>query len=255
MNHTEAQFQRTLVEVLIEYGYNDIASIVLDCDVEFGFEFDPIGLEKLWTMVVFYVPINLFSLAKGSDRIEEKLTKVSNYVARSTGLYNLTQGLAIDIFMKLSNVSDDWQETARRIIVDSKNSNQGNITEKIRKRNGQSFIIYNEMKFASQTEVRVAQELELRKVLFFPLPLAVRADTGDMYQDHREPDFLVCQDGVWGVLEVSFHPGRYEKDDEKNTWFQKSGIPLVKSYTAEKCYKKTSEVVDEFLLLLKQYKR
>ena len=51
---------------------------------------------------------------------------------------------------------------------------------------GKAIIPYNEMKFASQSEIRIAQELERRKVLFFPLALAVRADTGDLYQDHRE---------------------------------------------------------------------
>ena len=111
------------------------------------------------------------------------------------------------------------------------------------------------MKFASQSEIRIAQELEARRILFFPLPLAVRADTGDFYQDHREPDFLVCKDGVWGILEVSYHPDRYEKDSEKDSWFKKSGILCVQHYSAERCYNHFSDVVNEFLEILERHKR
>ena len=149
------------------------------------------------------------------------------------------------------------------------------------------------MRFASRSEIRIAQELEERRVLFFPLPLAVRTDTGALYEDHREPDFLVCQDGVWGILEVAYHPDRYEKDSEKDIWFKKSGILYTQhykqrldnlrrkdalrgaatteisvrlgsysashfegsAYTAERCYNHPSEVVDEFLQLLAKHKR
>ena len=66
-------------------------------------------------------------------------------------------------------------------------------------------------------------------MLFFPLPLAARSDTGALYLDHREPDFLICQDGTWGILEVAFHPDRYEKDSEKDIWFKKSGHSAILS--------------------------
>jgi hypothetical protein len=111
------------------------------------------------------------------------------------------------------------------------------------------------MKLASQSEIRIAQELESRKVLFFPLPLAVRAETGNFYEDPREVDFLICQDGTWGNLEVSFHPDRYEKDSEKDSWFKKSGILCIQHYSAERCYNSPSNVVEEFLAILAKHKR
>jgi len=110
------------------------------------------------------------------------------------------------------------------------------------------------MKFASQSEIRIAQELERRKILFFPLPLAVRADTGT-YQDRREPDFLICDDGAWGILEVAYHLDRYEEDKEKDAWFKQAGILCVEHYTAERCYKESGKVVDEFLGILVRFKR
>jgi hypothetical protein len=111
------------------------------------------------------------------------------------------------------------------------------------------------MKFASQSEIRIAQELECKSVLFFPLPLAVRNETGQCYKDHREVDFLVCVDGTFGILEVAYHPNRYEQDQEKDVWFKKSGILCIQHYTAEMCYNQSSAVVDEFLSILAQHKR
>jgi hypothetical protein len=53
-----------------------------------------------------------------------------------------------------------------------------------------------------ESSKEVLERAVRKDVLFFPLPLAVRADTGIMYKDHREVDFLVCVDGTWGILEV-----------------------------------------------------
>ncbi len=132
---------------------------------------------------------------------------------------------------------------------------QALISEKVALKDGKQIYAYNEMKFASRSEIRIAQELETRKVLFFPLPLGVRADTGNFYKDHREVDFLICQDGIWGILEVSYHPDRYEKDSEKDSWFKKSGILCIQHYSAERCYRFSKEVVNEFLIILAKHRR
>ena len=68
-------------------------------------------------------------------------------------------------------------------------------------------------------------------------------------------DFLICNDGVWGILEVARHTDRYEKDAQKGAWFKKSGILCVEHYTAERCYSVSSEVVKEFLEILAKHKR
>jgi hypothetical protein len=84
------------------------------------------------------------------------------------------------------------------------------------------------MNFASQSEVRIAQEFEKRGILFFPLALGVRAHTSENWRDHKEADFLVCDDGVWGILEVSFHPNRFDTTRQngatiiRHTWWTTS---------------------------------
>ncbi|OWK42963.1 hypothetical protein FRUB_02562 [Fimbriiglobus ruber] len=66
---------------------------------------------------------------------------------------------------------------------------------------------------------------------------------------------MVCDNGNWGILEVSYHPDRYEMDAEKTRWFKKSGILCVEHFPAERCYKEPEAVVNEFLSLLAKHKR
>ena len=166
---------------------------------------------------------------------------------------------AVDIVvhfrMRILDIEDGWREKIKEQIVNAKDTNQAVITGKVFTREKKQVLEYNEIKFASQSEIRIAQELERRKTLFFPLPLAVGNDTGILYKDHREVDFLVCSEGTWGILEVAFHPDRYEQDAEKDNWFKRSGILCIQHYTAERCYSQSSTVVEEFLSILKQHKK
>ena len=157
--------------------------------------------------------------------------------------------------VKLLDIEENWKDIVRDLIANAKNPNQGSITEMLLGRRNEQAYTYNEMRFASKSEIRIAQEFERRKVLFFPLPLAVRNETGKRYLDHREPDFLVCNEGIWGILEVSYHPDRFEKDAEKDTWFKKSGILCIQHYSSERCYNKPAEVVNEFMEILSKHRR
>lgn len=155
---------------------------------------------------------------------------------------------SIDFRMKRNENSDpDWEAKIKNLIAQYKGSNQGFISELMAAKNARPIHTWNELRYASKSEIAIAQELEKRKVMFFPLTVAVRADSGILYKDHREVDFLICDHGKWGIIEVAYHPDRYEVDNEKNSWFMKSGIKLIKNYTSEKCYTKATEVVDEFL--------
>lgn len=62
------------------------------------------------------------------------------------------------------------------------------------------------LRFRSITEIRLYDALVKRRLLVFPLPLAVLGDVGA----YREPDFLVfSQTGRSGILEIhgaEFHP-------------------------------------------------
>jgi len=158
--------------------------------------------------------------------------------------------------MKRLPVADiAWSEEMKTRITQFKGSNQGLISQLVAAREGRPIHTWNELRYASASEISIAQELEKRKNLFFPLAVAVRAETGERWKDHREVDFLICTNGAWGILEVAYHPDRYEKDSEKDHWFKKSGILCIQHYTAERCYKEPSKVVYDFLGILKQYEK
>ena len=186
-----------------------------------------------------------------SDVIKRSLEKLFRQYVR---LWDNTK-IRIGLRVKLIEVEQGWKDKVRAIILHAQAPNQGALTEQVLAQKGRQPLVYQEMKFGSISEVSIAQELASRRVLFFPLPLAVRSETGAAYMDRREPDFLICHDGVWGILEVAFHPDRYEKDAEKDVWFKKSGIVCIQNYTAEQCFNHPSEVVDAFLHILAKHKR
>jgi hypothetical protein len=246
------------IHYLVEQNYPELAALVVDAKLNWlhqdysgwGTLIDlpssPYGIVRQDTQVQEILKTSLLDILDGH------VTNSNNEPVDSDRLRSTWE---IQFRRKLLDVSDNWRAVIKDLIAQSKDPNQGTVSEKVLTGRGKSMHTYNNIKFASRSEIRVAQELEKRKVLFFPLPLAVRAETGDLYRDHKEPDFLVCVDSTWGILEVAYHPDRYEKDAERDAWFQKSGILCVRHYTAERCYNSSATVVDEFLDILKKHRR
>jgi hypothetical protein len=271
----ENQLHRTWVQLLIETNQGYVASIAVDSEITLRYSttrkaYDDDGMFERWADVVevtISIPVSFYELVRDNPIIKSIMepSLASILLNRWTpleandgyGIYREVKAEQLDFMYSVMflKVEAGWQDKVRMLITTSGVTNQGVITEKVFTRDQKTIIEYNEMKFGSRSEVRIAQALERRKVLFFPLPLAVRAETGVNYQDRREVDFLVCNDGIWGILEVAHHEGRYEKDSEKAGWFKKSGLLCVEFYTAERCYGEPEKVVDEFLSILARYKR
>ncbi|MBD1911448.1 MULTISPECIES: hypothetical protein [unclassified Leptolyngbya] len=252
MNEFEAKLHRTWVQLLVDNDYKEIAAIAIETEVSFVYSgYNP-------EAIAFDVSTSAYVYIKNDERIKKVMERAMQTVSQGYIYDNndvLVEDLPFVYRVRLLEIENDWKNIVKNLIVNAQSSNQALISEKVALKKERQIYIYNEMKFASHSEVRIAQELEVRRVLFFPLPLGVRADTGNFYNDHREVDFLICQDGVWGILEVSYHPGRYEKDSEKDIWFKKSGILCIQHYSAERCYSSPREVVDEFLVVLAKHKR
>ncbi|MBC1215960.1 hypothetical protein GNE08_17195 [Trichormus variabilis ARAD] len=232
----------------------DCAAIMIDAELSFDYEWDEYYSRNYISGLLIFLPFNLMLTVLNNEEIQSYLKNTFLFIANGH-VWNNMQSFPIYYRIKLLQVEKNWQKTIKFLIAKSKDLNQGLVTEKAFARKGREPIIYNEIKFASQSEIRIAQELEAQGVLFFPLPLAVRHETGNIYEDHREVDFLVCLDGTSGILEISFHEGRYEKDKEKDAWFKKSGILCIEHYPAEKCYHQPKVVVEEFLSFLSKHKR
>ncbi len=243
------KLHRTWIEYLLKKDFNECAAIIVDAKLKLC-EAQWEGIDSLYV----FTHINSYDIIQSNEAIKNTLTDTFKFIAQGH-VWNDMEKFPIDYRLDLLELEEDWQSVVKYLITNSKELNQGLITEKAFKKEGKTPIIYNEIKFASKSEVRIAEELEAAEVLFFPLPLAVRYETGDIYKDHREVDFLVCLEGTWGILEVSYHEGRYEKDKEKDFWFKRSGILCVEHYTAERCYNESKAVVNEFLSTLTKYKR
>lgn len=247
------RIHRTWLDLLLADNHRSLAAIVIDSEVEAlqrGDGYD--SLPELYGAIIS-VPVSFLTLIR-EDGLVQKLLH-DTFLAIFEGYADIpAKDAYIRFRAKLRKPEEDWYNIVQHFITEMSDPNQGLITEKVFNREGRKPIVYNEMKFGSQSEIRIAQEFESRSVLFFPLPLAVRHETGQFYKDHREVDFLVCEKGIWGILEVAYHANRYEKDSEKSSWFKKSGILCVEFFTAERCFNEPAKVVDEFLGILRQHR-
>jgi hypothetical protein len=245
---TNLQFHRTLVEFLIQGRHPEVAAALVDGSLEVLYS----GKVGRPGRISVDIPPAGYPLVAGSEEIQQIIRRAAREVA--TGHLDVEPEIVLR--MKVLETPDEsWNAEMKSLIQQYKGSNQGLVSELLAARNGRPVHTWNELKYASASEIRIAQELEERQVLFFPLAVAVRADTGTNWQDHREVDFLVCQNGAWGILEVSYHPDRFEKDAEKDVWFKKSGVLCIQHYTSERCFQDSVNVVEEFLNILRKYEK
>lgn len=268
MNEFEERVQRTWTKLLLDMGNKQAAAMAIDSQITV------VNWETIWLTstqtnrdfqgkyftVQAFVPTSAWLLVNADDHLKSTLLRTLEDIL--TGRSIIFEGeewfahrVEVQLGVQLVDFEVEWEQVVRKLIAQKGVSNQGLVSEKASARRNAEPLIYNELKFASQSEIRIAQEFERRGTLFFPLAVAVRYSTGNYYQDHREIDFLVCQDGVWGVLEVSYHPDRYELDSEKTLWLKEAGVLCVEHHSAERCYNHTSEVVDSFLSVLAKHKR
>jgi hypothetical protein len=248
------KLHRTWVQALIDDYWTDYAAMVVDAALTYHLDSD-YGEDFIDEISVF-LPLSSYSLLEKDEEGKQVLIDKFRFIGQGH-IWGNMENFPVNFRVKLIDVEQDWKKTIKYLIAQSKDLNQAVISEKVRAREKKEPAVYtyNEMKFASKSEIRIAQELEQVGVLFFPLPMAVRHDTGKFYLDHREVDFLVCVDGIWGVLEVAYHIDRYEKDKEKDAWLKKSGILCIEHFTAESCYNTPKAVVAEFLEHLAKYKK
>lgn len=71
--------------------------------------------------------------------------------------------------------------------------------------------------------------------------------------DKKEPDFLVCDQGRWGVLEVvskEYHPSP-KRDEERARAFRDFAVGVVAFFDTDRCYNEPEAVIEEFLSILR----
>jgi hypothetical protein len=192
---------------LLEGGEERAAQVVMACkiDLEVDAEF----------------PIRRRPLAEAIERWEPKPTSTSLYVT-FTGDRDIYDALhhpsvlgggrfgleienafgaawgdwgSVDIQARIDQVQipEEWREKLLKIARGEQASNQG--TEI----GDRPMAVWRGLRFRSKSELRIAEALERRNVMFFP---NCKGRGGLLPDDRwsREPDFLVCHMGWWGCI-------------------------------------------------------
>jgi hypothetical protein len=144
---------------------------------------------------------------------------------------------------QLVEIDADWRHELQEIARGKRVHNQALDAERV--------LIWANHRFRSQAEIKIAEALDRAKLLFLP---NCKARLGFSNRENREPDFLVCWNGKWGILEVDgepFHPpSRAVDDHERDRLFNAHGIMFVQHFDAGECYESADTVVKKFLFLL-----
>jgi hypothetical protein len=114
-------------------------------------------------------------------------------------------------------------------------------------------VEWQNLHFRSVSEVKIAQALDRFGVLFFPNCLGRLTTTQG--RQNLECDFLICYEGIWGILEVdggSFHPpSRAAEDHKRDGFFLDHGV-WVHRFDSNECFNFPDGVVRRFLERLKR---
>lgn len=173
--------------------------------------------------------------------------KVGEAIRRALHAVTPHQAELMDIEVRFDQTpaAEGWREDVARYVLGGEVHNQAPA--------GTTFVrIWENLRFRSESEKRIAQALDRADVLFFPNSRA-RATSEDARRT-VEPDFLVCSNGKWGILEVDgepFHPPtRTVHDHTRDRVFKAHGIALVEHFDSSECFENPDEVVRKFLALL-----
>ena len=207
------QILASTVRFLIDGREGDAANILLSC-----------SLHSWWYTSDFGVDYWRF-LIKGPraayDVLNDKTHPIRISVEKAIEAV-LPVDIAMDSLMvsgELIDIDPDWRSQLLEIAQCRGISNQaaGERTEKI--------LTWNNLGFRSASEIKIAQSFDKAGVLFLPNCRARLGPGGD--RKNREPDFLVCHNGKWGILEVDgepFHPTtRTVHDHERDRLFKMHG--------------------------------
>ncbi len=99
-----------------------------------------------------------------------------------------------------------------------------------------------------RASTRLSEVFKRRNILFFPNPTAILGNK-DL---RRKADFLVCQQGKWGILTFVENYAVRNSGSEQD-WaklFSAYGVTCVEFYDVTRCYNDPEATVDDFLARL-----
>jgi len=165
---------------------------------------------------------------------------------------NFAPGEFASLYKKILENTDLILRNTPKRIARIRRRKRGNINNQgVQFYSNSTIYTWENLRFRSKTEIKIAEALDRTGVLFVPNSLA-RLNT-PKGRGNKEADFLICYKGKWGVLEVDgpFHtPERRVEEQERERIFKKNGIKVVERFNSERCYNNPDEVVQEFFKMI-----
>jgi len=241
---TPAVVQASAARFLIDGGEENAASVLLSCELTFEESGDT------WYSgdeVLYALHIKLTGPRAAYEILSDEEAAITIAIRKAVQAV-----LPSDLYVKhftahasLVEIDTDWRNELLEIARGRGVHNQASVSSS-------PLRTWKNLRFRSQSEIRIAEALDRRGVMFLPNCLARL--TLDDTRANREADFLVCSGGFWGILEVDgeeFHPpSRTAADHARDRVFRLHGIRVVEHFDATECYQSADAVVDRFLKLL-----
>ncbi len=239
--------QASAARFLIDGGEEDAASLLLSCSLYIYESGDTwfVGDE-----IHFAVHIEITGPRASYETLIDSQNQITKSIRKA-----IEAVLPSDKYLKhftvhaeIIDIDQDWRTELLEIARGRGVHNQAIETTRSR--------IWMNLRFRSQSEIRIAPALDRSGVFFLPNCMGRIGSVGNRM--NREADFLVCHNGKFGILEVDgepFHPpSRVAQDHERDRLFRKHGIGVVEHFDANRCYDSPDEVVKEFLKIYHQLK-
>jgi hypothetical protein len=242
----------SVAQFLIDGHEEDAASILLSCEAEM--------VEGLLDMEIFMRPCLSLRLTCPREAYDMLIGQGGNEIAYSLMRRSIENAVSavlpfespvftgLQVRAGLVSVASNWRAELLDIARGKGVHNQA--VEDFERR----IVKWNNLRFRTAAEVRIAAALETIGVLFLP-NCKVRLGLGSNRQN-READFLICHEGRWGILEVDgepFHPPSCKaQEDERDRLFKHHGILVVEHFDATQCFEAPHDVVKRFLAILRQ---
>jgi hypothetical protein len=233
------------IRFLIDGGEEDAATLLLSCylDIE---EADDQGSfsQSIGLVATLYGPrpaYEAFNQKSKNPMRQQAYAALEACIHQPFSLWNLGAGAHVEA------IDPNWRTEFLELLKGRAINNQGSDVGLKAKP-----LAWHNLKFRSHAEVRVAEALDSADVMFLPNCLA-RLTTA-RGRGNREPDFLVCSGGRWGIIEVDGEPFHQiaADDHERDRLFKQYGVRVVEHFNAALCASRPEEVVKRFLALLGQ---
>jgi len=150
---------------------------------------------------------------------------------------------------RYATLRNDWKAwlAQHADIKDAKELNQGIDVP--------TAVKWGHFTLGSPPERSVAEALSRAGALFFTNSPAFIGPKEN--RTHKSPDFMVCHNGKWGILEVdgkAYHPPENKaEEDTRNQLFHDHGIAVIRHYPAKECTRDPDGVVKKFLGELEKF--